>query len=450
MKIKYILLGWIFLASSCNYLEVTPKGKVIPSSLSELRAMMNSAYSKYPSVLRLLTMRSDEGIPNPNGLVFSNYKDIAIWNDKGKDAATFEFPYTQFYNIIFYCNDVIEKAGEAEKDSPNETREQLKGEALLMRAYTYFTLLNLYTRPYIPGQNGKEKGIPLALKIDIGQEFERQSIEAVYEQILNDISLGSSLLQIETQPAATRYRFSKASAKALEIRVRLFKCEWKEVVELTKELLPTLRLENLNAAEHILPFRFDSQESLLALETGGQDFVNGEISVNPSFAELYNTEKHDTIYNDRRANTYIAASWAGLFPNKGMKKEERCGLRASEVWLSAAEAYARTEDISGAKKLLKDFLKNRLSRYYLPVISTEIDNMNKTGLIRAILDERGRELAFEGMRWFDLRRTERPALAKTFTDSEFNEIKGELQKDDPRYTLPFPKEAVTANPHLVD
>ena len=69
--------------------------------------------------------------------------------------------------------------------------------------------------------------------------------------------------------------------------------------------------------------------------------------------------------------------------------------------------------------------------------------MTAAELLAEIAHERRCELAFEGHRWFDLRRTSRPQLTKTYDGQTFT-----LDADDSRYTLRFPVEAVEANPNL--
>ena len=56
-----------------------------------------------------------------------------------------------------------------------------------------------------------------------------------------------------------------------------------------------------------------------------------------------------------------------------------------------------------------------------------------------------RELAFEGHRWFDLRRTTRPELTKTYGNETYT-----LNANDSRYTLRIPSAAIAANPGLAD
>ena len=95
-------------------------------------------------------------------------------------------------------------------------------------------------------------------------------------------------------------------------------------------------------------------------------------------------------------------------------------------------------------------MKNRLIASYYDEKKVEIEKMNQEQLINEIMDERARELVFEGHRWYDLRRTTRPEIVKTYYNEEFEEFTATLYADDPKYTIPFPKEAIENNPNLID
>ena len=55
------------------------------------------------------------------------------------------------------------------------------------------------------------------------------------------------------------------------------------------------------------------------------------------------------------------------------------------------------------------------------------------------------ELLGEGHRWFDLRRSTRPRLEKVLDGTRYV-----LEENDARYTLAIPKEAIEANPGLLN
>ena len=86
---------------------------------------------------------------------------------------------------------------------------------------------------------------------------------------------------------------------------------------------------------------------------------------------------------------------------------------------------------------------NRLTPDYYAEKAVEIDGMNQNQLIEEIANERARELAIEGHRWFDLRRTTRPSIVHSGLNGSAT-----LQKDDPRYVLQIPQKELNVNPEI--
>ena len=80
--------------------------------------------------------------------------------------------------------------------------------------------------------------------------------------------------------------------------------------------------------------------------------------------------------------------------------------------------------------------------------ASALDALDQDALREEIALERQREMAYQGHRWFDLRRTTQPAITKVFTFADKTEEIYTLQQADERYTLRLPQEAVEANPEL--
>ena len=454
MKKIYTIVLVLALFSSCNYLDVTPTGKVIPETVTDFRAMMTSAYSKVPSYKRMLTVRSDEVVPFMYGYFFNNYVDLALWEDVNPDPMTASYHWTEIYNVIFYANSVIEEVMGAEIDTHTDSREQLKGEALLLRALMHFDLLNLYAKYYDPATAMTDRGIPLSLKVDIDQEYKPATVEQVYTQVLADIEEGMGLMEVEEQPATTCYRFSLKAAKAFKAKVLLYKRQWAESLAIAEDLLASCPLTDMNRDTGVPPYENTSVEAILFLDGVGTIDIASDMVMNGNFMALYNTGKAaDDSYLDRRVGMYFEESWTGeTVPRKyGNSKAERATLRSADVWLMAAEAAAHDAGKLGtAKGYLKQLLEKRLEPDYYNERALAIDGMNQEQLLTEIQDERGRELALEGQRWFDLRRTTRPRIEKSFLDMNYEEHSAVLEKDDSRYVIRFPKEAIANNPNLAN
>ena len=79
---------------------------------------------------------------------------------------------------------------------------------------------------------------------------------------------------------------------------------------------------------------------------------------------------------------------------------------------------------------------------------TPVDIADADSLWTFYTQERRRELAFDDHRWFDLRRFGMPRITHTFELTKGQPIEYVLEKNDSRYVLEIPQEAITRNPSL--
>lgn len=438
---KYIIGSLLLGMSACNYLDIEPVGQVIPEKTSEYRALLTSAYSKLPSHKRFLTVRSDELQPIYDEFGFtsySSYKDIAIWNDVTPDPKTYEFPWVDFYTIIFYTNEIITNGPEATDDN-SEPIAQILGEAYALRAYMYFELLNMYAPVYDKNTAATQKTVPLTTKIDIEQHFPKSTMQEVYNQIESDLENADKYMITETQPEKIRYRFSRESLLVMKARIALYKGNASDALIQAKAALEiNSQLEDLNTEGALTPVNYKSKEAIQSMERILDSDFGYDFTVSNALISLYNE-------NDLRLSFYYKFDdWTGYTVNKCITIDERVTFRRSEVYLIAAEAAATEGHLDIAANYLKTLIKNRLKPAYYESEAARLSAIaDKNQMLKEIAKERQRELAMEGHRWYDLRRTTQEQLTK--------ELEGQtyiLQDHDTRYTLRIPQSAIEANPDL--
>ena len=124
-------------------------------------------------------------------------------------------------------------------------------------------------------------------------------------------------------------------------------------------------------------------------------------------------------------------------------------FRLSEMYLIAAEAEARQNNLEEANKYLNILRSNRIVDYVT-------ENFSAKNILSEIEEEREREFIGEGMRMSDIRRYGKGFERKANHDENetLNDIivkQGRAMKyeaGDYRLTWPIPKAEMDANPHL--
>jgi hypothetical protein len=436
---KYLFLFVAALAiTSCDdYLEIEPIGKVIPETLEEFRAVLTKGYDTYPEHKSLTTFRTDELTMDESKDDLIYYKDIFTWKDTNPDRITATFPYQDLYNTIFYTNVIINEAGQ--KVAASDEKNQLIGEAYALRALAYFDLINLFAKPYNATTASTDRGVPLALKIDLEQAYVPESVAVIYNQILLDSKEAENLLNKDTQTTGMNYRFSKAALYALESRIYLYQKEWQKALEATEMALTyKSNLLNLNTTP-LLANKYDSAESIMALESVFLIRQKEYTFASPELIATYNklTDLRFGLYFQAKGTAYKFKIEPKEYAN------QKCSFRTSELYLTKSEAFLQLDNLAQAKTTLLSFIEKRYNPTAFIQLSTEINAMNTADFTNFLYQERQREFAAEGHRWFDLRRTTQKQIIHRLGSQDFT-----LIQNDPRYTLPFPADARLNNPNL--
>lgn len=426
----------LFTLNSCErYLDITPTGVVIPTTEEDFRALLVRGYSVYPDYKARIAFRSDEIFLNTGREDASKYKDIYTWNDTTPDPTTNPYHYSEFYTSIFYTNYVIENA--TSKLTDGATKKQILGEAYALRALNYFGLVNLYSDVFT-GNNGNAESVPIITTPNIEGDFPKSTLNEVYNQIFSDIAQAEALLNQSKFDAGLNYRFTTTALNAFKARIYQYRGEWEKVVqEVDKVLAVNNNLEDFNNFS-VLPVSYKSVESVMNLD----------FNVNRDLQQLgFASDELIALYdqtNDLRFEKYFEPSGAKFRTKKyNSANELKSTFRVGELMLIKAEALAKLGRESESKNVLLALAEKRYNATGLANFTAQINGLSGNAYLAELLNERFRETNYEGLRWFDLRRTGKPALQHSLDGTIHN-----LNQGDVRYTLPYPKEARLRNPLL--
>jgi hypothetical protein len=331
------------------------------------------------------------------------------------ENATVASVWQAIYSTINRANHVISKLPEVIDPSLTQAeRNQLLGEAYLIRALSYFDLARTW--------GGVQIILTPTLSATDKDGIKRSTAAETYAQVLADLTTAEPLLAIPT--AQNPIRANRETVWALRSRYHLYQKEWTLAESYaTKVITNTVNYQLLKPyASFFSPASaVATRESVFELSysatyTNGhrgqwQPPANGgtrQIAPNDAFIALVNNPAIGGNRSSSVAKT-SAGLWYGNFYYRSPATDPAYIIRIAELYLIRSEARAQQNKLPES---LTDLNAVR-DRAGLPV-STAI---SQADILLAIENERRLEFAFEPHRWFDLVRTGRVAAVLGLTNA---------------------------------
>lgn len=448
LKITYnLLMGVLFLITliSCeNLLEVdSPETLTVTEQVfsddATAEAAVRGIYADMVSghvfsgdqnsVLALAGLSSDELFHPPgsnieavqfqeNNLLSDNQLILNLWDN--------------IYKSVYAANALMEGL-EASTGLTAGTRKEFMGEALFIRAFCHFYLVNLFGE------------VPLVTTTDyrVNTVISRTGITEVYEQIEEDLLLAIEFLDWDD---GERVRPNQGAAMALLARVYLYRESWAEAEHWTTEVINDNSYELVELDEITLS---NNREAIWQLHSSSPT-VNAATQEGIYFGipSVFNALREETVdafeSGDLRKMEWIrmdASTFYAPFKYKVMgsgtdRSEYSTILRLAELYLIRAEARTQQNKLSEAMADL-DVIRDRAG---LSLISETNPGIGQSDLLKVIMHERRVEFFTEwGHRWLDLKRTGQAATV-------LNPIKPGFTSEDELY--PIPQQELNNNPNL--
>ena len=476
-SLKIALLGIVLAATSCkDLLDVQPRASIdsVTALATEdaVNAAVNGLYDRLQStalygrdIIAIPEALADNGrATNKSGRLFAEYNNqlnahLAHWQ-------TSYFAINQA-NLVLEALPKIEKMTQANKDF-------VEAQALFVRGLLYFELMRAYAyEPLVEIKEATKGGVPLMKTgvVDATQiKLEgRAATKDVYDFIYADLNASIAKF-ISSGRTVTASFANRTAAQAMLSRVALYRGDYTTAAKFAGDALAAGSIGRFqtkdayvgawrvaNHPESIFELQYQTNENvgvntslqttyttLIAIGNRTSTGGFGDLVPTKALLDAYDSEKDATgkvIVDVRRSLYELGTAGRGTAEIECTKFLGRSGtvnldnipvIRVSEMYLNRAEALARTGNEPGA---LIDLNAIR-TRAGLDAAK----DLTGKALIDEILKQRRLELAFEGHRFFDMKRLgldiikAAPVQNLSFTDF--------------RFLAPIPNREIQANVNL--
>ncbi|MDR0229300.1 MAG: RagB/SusD family nutrient uptake outer membrane protein [Flavobacteriaceae bacterium] len=498
-----ILLAAISITSCSNFLDELPDNRTQINTVKNVKELITLAYPD-AAFYKFADLSSDNAFDSGK----TQYDDVTNTETFFWDVIRYEAQDTPThywnaaYKAVAQANAAIE-AGEkmlADREAKGLVKEvnELKGilaEAYLARAYSHFTLVNIYSKAYDPSTADSELGIPYVTEVEdvLLKHYDRGTVASTYDKIEEDLLKGLEWIALkEVEPNLKKYHFNVASGKAFAARFYNYKGEFTESLKysdiavdgssLRNKALDAEDSDQVQKANYAAP----AEKANLLISTvvsnlgrgAGARYSFTATVANASGRGLYNQATNplgkawiytnlaytatDMLYIPKNQETFKVTDPTNQI---GTPYTNIVLFSTDMLYMDRIEALINENRLSEALQMLNVFTRSRTKAPTASLTEAKMKEVNKLSssvidpyyvskldanqkeYLTYLADLRRRETYMEGVRFFDVKRYGIPVTHTSIT----GEIRSEtLVKNDNRTAIQIPVMAIakgiTPNP----
>ena len=520
----------MLLTTSCSDLDTNPSGstmsdgqlnEVLAQDPSKLKSEVSGMYAnmiEYGAITQwygtgqprhydfgyasTMMMMDASGQDEPSQVSGYNWYNIPLrFVDRTANSETTYFIWNQCYKNIKVANDVLKSV---DLENLSDVAKSYVGQAYAMRAFEYFTLIQLYQFSYKGHEDAA--GVPIVTEKTAEAEANnpRAAVKDVYKQIMDDLNTAIDYL---TDSRSAKSEINRQVAYGLRARVNLVMQNWSDAAAdaqkaaegytpLSKDAAAAPGFNDVSASNWIWGNIVDESNdivqsgilnfpSMMCSFTGNgysptyacrminsklwkeipstdvrkgwwiDENLNSPI-VNPKYVvhqeyedEDGNVVKYLAVYNqtgDEVADItepYTNVKF-GAYKNQYGNELNACDIplmRVEEMILIQAEATAMGGNVEEGKRILENFVRTYRDPSYTCNASTA------EGVQDAVWFQRRVELWGEGFSFTDLLRLKKP-LDRTGANYEVS-VRFKLPAESPIFLYLIPEDEENHNEALV-
>ncbi len=512
MKIRLISifsLALMFCITACDdYLDVMPDNRTELDSDEKITKLLVDASPSRLFVL--LTETASDNADWRDNISYSSLnktlEQVWAWEDvvetSGNDTP--EAYWGSAYKAIATANHALQAI---EKQGNPERLAAQRGEALMIRAYNHFYLVNIFAKNYSEQTGETDLGVPYADKPEttVNPYYERASVAEVYRRIEKDLQEALPLIDdnIYTVP---KYHFNRKACYAFATRFYLFYKKYDLVIKYANEVLGENPNDVLRNMKEFGTLTSDFQlraRHYAKIEHNANLLICAPISATYSLGNYNSGKKY--CHTSRIASaesTQSAGPW-GIYTSSlfylpassytqyvstpkvpyyfeytdpvartGFPHTIYVIFSTDEILLCRAEAYIMKQDYENAVKdlglwmtnhtstgitltrdLVNEYYENPELNYYIPEEptvkkalhpETPIVSKEQENFLHCLLHMRRIETIHDGLRWFDIKRFGIVIHRRKIDLNENITVLDSLPVNDPRRAIQIPASVISA------